>query len=294
MTKLIKVVVLALAGLSLSACVDQHPEQSKSRSNDRIVATSVAVVDIADKLNLDLVGVCDSNLYTLPKRYDGVKRVGLPMNPDMEIIASLKPDWILSPNSLQNDLEPKYKQLDAEYGFLNLTSVEGMYQSIDDLGKLFGREQEAKQLQEDYHQFYKTFKAKHKGKKKPKVLILMGLPGSYLIATNQSYVGNLLELAGGDNVYHSDDKEFLSANPEDILKKQPDIILRTAHAIPDKVKDMFDKEFAENDIWKHFDAVKAKKVYDLDNHLFGMSAKFNYKEALDALSQIFYDTKKDE
>ncbi|MGT2728630.1 heme ABC transporter substrate-binding protein IsdE [Streptococcus phocae subsp. salmonis] len=294
MTKLIKVVVLALAGLSLSACVDQHPEQSKSRSNDRIVATSVAVVDIADKLNLDLVGVCDSNLYTLPKRYDGVKRVGLPMNPDMEIIASLKPDWILSPNSLQNDLEPKYKQLDAEYGFLNLTSVEGMYQSIDDLGKLFGREKEAKQLQEDYHRFYKTFKAKHKGKKKPKVLILMGLPGSYLIATNQSYVGNLLELAGGDNVYHSDDKEFLSANPEDILKKQPDIILRTAHAIPDKVKDMFDKEFAENDIWKHFDAVKAKKVYDLDNHLFGMSAKFNYKEALDALSQIFYDTKKDE
>ncbi|KPJ22291.1 heme ABC transporter substrate-binding protein IsdE [Streptococcus phocae subsp. phocae] len=294
MTKLIKVVVLALAGLSLSACVDQHPEQSKSHSNDRIVATSVAVVDIADKLNLDLVGVCDSNLYTLPKRYDGVKRVGLPMNPDMEIIASLKPDWILSPNSLQNDLEPKYKQLDAEYGFLNLTSVEGMYQSIDDLGKLFGREKEAKQLQEDYHQFYKTFKAKHKGKKKPKVLILMGLPGSYLIATNQSYVGNLLDLAGGDNVYHSDDKEFLSANPEDILKKQPDIILRTAHAIPDKVKDMFDKEFAENDIWKHFDAVKAKKVYDLDNHLFGMSAKFNYKEALDALSQIFYDTKKDE
>lgn len=36
----------------------------------------------------------------------------------------------------------------------------------------------------------------------------MGLPGSYLIATNQSYVGNLLELAGGENVYQSSDKEF--------------------------------------------------------------------------------------
>jgi len=54
---------------------------------------------------------------------------------------------------------------------------------------------------------------------------------------------------------------------------------------------MFDKEFAENDIWKHFEAVKSQQVYDLDNTLFGMSAKFNYKEALNHLSQIFYGAK---
>lgn len=50
---------------------------------------------------------------------------------------------------------------------------------------------------------------------------------------------------------------------------------------------MFDKEFAENDIWKHFTAVKEGKVYDLDNTLFGMSAKLNYPEALDTLTQLF-------
>nr|WP_247593484.1 heme ABC transporter substrate-binding protein IsdE [Streptococcus pyogenes] len=287
MIKRCKGIGLALIAFFLVACVNQHPKTAKETEQQRIVATSVAVVDICDRLNLDLVGVCDSKLYTLPKRYDAVKRVGLPMNPDIELIASLKPTWILSPNSLQEDLEPKYKKLDTEYGFLNLRSVEGMYQSIDDLGNLFQRQQEAKELRQQYQDYYRAFQAKRKGKKKPKVLILMGLPGSYLVATNQSYVGNLLDLAGGENVYQSDEKEFLSANPEDMLAKEPDLILRTAHAIPDKVKVMFDKEFAENDIWKHFTAVKEGKVYDLDNTLFGMSAKLNYPEALDTLTQLF-------
>ncbi len=287
MIKRCKGIGLALMAFFLVACVNQHPKTAKETEQQRIVATSVAVVDICDRLNLDLVGVCDSKLYTLPKRYDAVKRVGLPMNPDIELLASLKPTWILSPNSLQEDLEPKYQKLDTEYGFLNLRSVEGMYQSIDDLGNLFQRQQEAKELRQQYQDYYRAFQAKRKGKKKPKVLILMGLPGSYLVATNQSYVGNLLDLAGGENVYQSDEKEFLSANPEDMLAKEPDLILRTAHAIPDKVKVMFDKEFAENDIWKHFTAVKEGKVYDLDNTLFGMSAKLNYPEALDTLTQLF-------
>ncbi|SQF13796.1 ferrichrome ABC transporter substrate-binding protein [Streptococcus pyogenes] len=287
MIKRCKGIGLALMAFFLVACVNQHPKTAKETEQQRIVATSVAVVDICDRLNLDLVGVCDSKLYTLPKRYDAVKRVGLPMNPDIELIASLKPTWILSPNSLQEDLEPKYQKLDTEYGFLNLRSVEGMYQSIDDLGNLFQRQQEAKELRQQYQDYYRAFQAKRKGKKKPKVLILMGLPGSYLVVTNQSYVGNLLDLAGGENVYQSDEKEFLSANPEDMLAKEPDLILRTAHAIPDKVKVMFDKEFAENDIWKHFTAVKEGKVYDLDNTLFGMSAKLNYPEALDTLTQLF-------
>lgn len=117
MIKRCKGIGLALMAFFLVACVNQHPKTAKETEQQRIVATSVAVVDICDRLNLDLVGVCDSKLYTLPKRYDAVKRVGLPMNPDIELIASLKPTWILSPNSLQEDLEPKYQKLDTEYGF---------------------------------------------------------------------------------------------------------------------------------------------------------------------------------
>lgn len=284
--------LLFLSLCNLSACINQNQKEEQNNKKERIVATSVAVAEICSQLDLDLVGINDSHLYQLPKRYEAVKRVGLPMNPDLEVIASLKPTWILSPNSLQNDLEPKYQKLKVEYGFLDLRSVEGMYQSIDDLGQLFNREKEAKALREDYQRFYKNFKRKNKHSKKPKVLVLMGLPGSYLVATDQSYIGNLVSLAGGDNCYHSGNKEFMTLNPEDMLQQKPDIILRTAHALPDKVKDMFAKEFNDNGIWKHFEAVQQDKVFDLDNKLFGMSAKLNYKEALEKLDNLLYEDEK--
>ncbi|EFV17165.1 iron complex transport system substrate-binding protein [Lachnospiraceae bacterium 5_1_63FAA] len=120
----------------------------------------------------------------------------------------------------------------------------------------------------------------------------MGLPGSYVIATENSYVGSLVKLAGGENVYQNTDQEFLTVNTEDMKKKEPDIIVRAAHALPDQVTKMFNEDFETNDIWKHFDAVKNKRVYDLTYEYFGMSANFKYKKALSELEKDFYQNTK--
>ena len=210
------------------------------------------------------------------------------MAPDMEIVSSLNPDWILSPASLQSDLQPKYEAIDTDWAFLNLRSVPGMYRSIQELGEIFGREEEAEAEVAEFTEFYKEYKDKNKDKEKPKVLVLMGLPGSYIIATENSYVGSLVELAGGENVYAGTDQEFLTVNTEDMKTKEPDVILRAAHALPDQVVSMFKDDFETNDIWKHFDAVKDGRVYDLTYELFGMSATFRYPEALDELQPMLY------
>ena len=254
----------------------------------RIIATSPATADICDKLELDLVGVCSSTVSTIPDRYKDVETVGTAMSPDMEIVASLKPDWILSPVSLKSDLQPKYEAIDTDWAFLNLRSVPGMYRSIQELGEIFDRQEQAQKLVDEFTEFYNEYKQKNEGKDHPKVMILMGLPGSYIIATPNSYVGSLVELAGGENVYSDTDQEFLTVNTEDMKTKEPDIILRAAHALPDQVVEMFNKDFAENDIWQHFDAVKNGRVYDLTYEYFGMSATVKYPQALEELQPILY------
>ena len=254
----------------------------------RIIATSPATADICDKLELDLVGVCSSTVSTIPDRYKDVVTVGTAMSPDMEIVASLKPDWILSPVSLKSDLQPKYEAIDTDWAFLNLRSVPGMYRSIQELGEIFDRQEQAQKLVDEFTEFYNEYKQKNEGKDHPKVMILMGLPGSYIIATPNSYVGSLVELAGGENVYSDTNQEFLTVNTEDMKTKEPDIILRAAHALPDQVVEMFNKDFAENDIWQHFDAVKNGRVYDLTYEYFGMSATFKYPQALEELQPILY------
>ena len=314
------VLSLAAASLLLTGCVNQHPEgtkattqtetvesmleitdpvekqavevaKAKMRSMEgtpKIIATSPATADICDKLDLDLVGVCSSSISTIPERYQDVTTVGTAMSPDMVIVASLKPDWILSPISLQSDLQPKYENIGTDWAFLNLRSVQGMYRSIQELGEIFDREEQADALVKEFQDFYEKYKKKNEGKDHPKVLILMGLPGSYIIATEKSYVGSLVAQAGGENVYTDSSQEFLTVNTEDMKTKEPDIILRAAHALPDQVVEMFNEDFKTNDIWKHFDAVKNGRVYDLTYENFGMSATFRYPKALEELQPILY------
>lgn len=279
--KLKKILSLVLAGvmaLCVTGCVNQHPEETTSTNESRevrLVATSPAVVQICNRLDLDLVGICQST-SDLPERYDGVTTVGMAMNPDLEIIKSLDPDYILSPATLQNDLQPKYASIGVSSLFLNLKSVEGMYASIEGLGEKFGREEEAAVMLEEFDSFMTEFAEKNAGKESPKVLVLMGLPGSYIIATDNSYVGSLVKLAGGTNVYgDGDGQEFLFANTEDMKTKEPDVILRAAHGLPDEARKMFAEEFSTNDIWQHFKAVQEGRVYDLDSNLFNMSANFS-------------------
>ena len=305
----------------LTGCVDQHPEgiqtavqptetlESMLKITDpvekeaveiakakvhsmgtepRIIATSPAVAEICDRLELDLVGVCTSSSSSIPERYEEITQVGAAMSPDMEIVSSLSPDWILSPSSLQSDLQPKYEAIDTDWAFLNLRSVQGMYRSIQELGEIFDREEQAETQIKEFKDFYETYQKEQEGKAHPRVLILMGLPGSYIIATENSYVGSLVALAGGENVYEGSTEEFLTVNTEDMKNKEPDIILRTAHALPDQVMEMFNEDFATNDIWKHFSAVKNNQVYDLTYEYFGMSANFSYPDALQELQEILY------
>lgn len=292
---------LTLSMFLLTGCVDQSggaatgSQTSNSESDSpKIIATSMAVVDICDKLGIDLIGIPASSLSEAPERYTGLPTIGTAMSPDMEIVTSMQPDWILSPVSLVSDLQPKYEAIGAEYAFLNLNSVAGMYKSIQQLGSIFGKEDAAQALVDEFVAYYEAFQSKQEGKEAPTVLILMGLPGSYVVATENSYVGSLVAMAGGKNVYAGEEGDFLNINTEDMLKKDPDIILRTAHALPDQVMEMFAEEFTTNDIWKHFRAVEEGKVYDLSYDKFGMSAKFNYTEALEELEPILYGENNEE
>lgn len=261
---------------------------SAMKTEPRIIATSPAVAEVCSRLGLDLVGICETSVTTLPEEYQDLPSVGTAMSPDMEVVSSLSPDWVLSPASLQSDLQPKYEAVGTDWAFLNLRSVPGLYRSMQELGEIFGKEEEAQKQTKEFTDFYEKYQKEHEDKDKPKVLILMGLPGSYIIATENSYVGSLVELAGGENVYAGTEQEFLNVNTEDMKTKEPDLILRTSHALPDQVKEMFQKDFETNDIWKHFQAVEEGRVYDLTYGLFGMSATFDYPQALEELQTLLY------
>jgi iron complex transport system substrate-binding protein len=210
------------------------------------------------------------------------------MSPDMEIVKSLNPTQVLSVTTLEYDLAQVFKNTGIEASFLDLTSVEKMNNAIQALGKQYNREKQAEAIMGKYTQKLADINQTIKGKKQPTVLILLGVPGSYLVATEHSYIGDLVRIAGGKNIVQGEKVEYLASNTEYLQQSNPDIILRAAHGMPEEVIIMFDQEFKKNDIWKHFNAVSNNRVYDLEEELFGTTGNLLVNEALDVLMKMLY------
>lgn len=305
---------------SLIGCVNQHPEETETRNSSessviseeagetlesgasqeepRIVATTPSIMKICDMLQLDLVGIPDTS-GEIPQRYAGVTTVGMAMSPDLEIIASLEPTDVLmtgggsagtTVSSMIPGQDEKLSGIDLPVTYLNVASVEGLYDTITELGEKYDRKELAEKYVKEYEEFMADYQKKLEGTESPKVLILMGLPGSYIEATPNSYVGALVEMAGGTNVVSDDSGEaFLTWNTEQLYELEPDVILLTAHGLPEQAMEMFAEEFTTNTIWKNFRAVQEGRIYQLDYTIFNMSATFDWSEGLEQLYQMFYE-----
>ena len=256
-------------------------------TSERIISTTVAITEIMDELELDLVGV-PTSYKDLPERYADATEVGNPMGPDLEIILSLQPDNVLTVTNLQADLEEKFSNANVPATYLDLDSVGAMFDEIMALGEKYDRKEQAQRLVDEFDDKMKEIEAQVEGKEAPSVLILMGIPGSYIVGTEHSYIGDLVKRAGGEIAISGHEEDYISANTEYLQQTDPDIILRAAHGAPEEVVKMFDREFAENDIWKHFRAVQEGRVYDLEETRFGTTANLAVIEAMDELVSILY------
>jgi len=258
-----------------------------AKSENRIIAGTVVIAEILDKLELDAIAVPTTE-KKLAERFKGLPTIGNAMEPDMEIVKSLNPTDVLSVSTLEYDLQDKFEQLKIPVHFLNFQSVDAMMAEIKTLGERYDRTVQADQLVSGLQKNIDAVQTVATNKEGPRVLILLGIPGSYLVATENSYAGDLVKRAGGINVMEGQEAEYLSSNTEYLHNSNPDIILRLSHGMPDEVVKMFDEEFKTNDIWKHFEAVKNDKVYDLEEELFGTTASLQVPQALGQLMEIFY------
>ncbi|HDB5885897.1 TPA: heme ABC transporter substrate-binding protein IsdE [Staphylococcus aureus] len=284
--------ILVISVVILTSCQSSSSQESTKSGEFRIVPTTVALTMTLDKLDLPIVGK-PTSYKTLPNRYKDVPEIGQPMEPNVEAVKKLKPTHVLSVSTIKDEMQPFYKQLNMKGYFYDFDSLKGMQKSITQLGDQFNRKAQAKELNDHLNSVKQKIENKAaKQKKHPKVLILMGVPGSYLVATDKSYIGDLVKIAGVENVIKVKDRQYISSNTENLLNINPDIILRLPHGMPEEVKKMFQKEFKQNDIWKHFKAVKNNHVYDLEEVPFGITANVDADKAMTQLYDLFYKDKK--
>ena len=259
---------------------------TNSNGEEVVVATSVAVTEILDKLGVEVSGVPTTS-YELPKSTKDATEVGSPMNPDLEIIKSLNPTCVVSVDTLGSDFEKQFTENNIPSMFVNLSTVDGLKETIVNLGEKFDKSEKAAEIIAELENKENELNLSKKENKED-VLILFGAPGSVMVSTDNSYVGNLVKIAGGNNIFESESSSFIQVNMEEIIKRNPDKILIMTHAVPEEAKKTVEEEFAKA-TWQQLDAIKNNKVYYLENGYFGMSANLKVIEALDKLGVILND-----
>lgn len=250
-----------------------------------VVATSVAVTEILDKLGVKVSGVPTTS-YELPESVKNATEVGSPMNPDMEIIKSLNPTDVICVDTLGSDFEKQFEENNINADFYNLSNVDGLKETIAALGEKFNKQDKANEILDEIKEV--EDKVNSNKKSDDKILVLFGAPGSVMVATDKSYIGNLVELAGGNNIFSNATSSFTQINLEEIIKLNPDKILVMTHAVPEAAKKSVEEELSK-DLWKNVNAVKNNDITYLENGYFGMSANLQIVEAVEKLGDILYE-----
>lgn len=285
--------VIGIAAMALMGCGSAEDKKEETTTTaqveqkDVVIGSSVAVVQILDALGVEMAGVPTSS-YELPESVKDAVRIGNPMEPDMEVIASLEPTVIVSVDTLSADLEEQFKTIGAESFFVNLSNYEGLKASVTELGQRFGAEEKADEIVSGFEAKEAEIAKLTEGKESPDVLIIFGASGSFMAASEDTYVGDLVKKVGGKNIISDAPAAFSPVDMEYLASQNPDYILFMAHANPEESLEAFKQEIETNAAWQSFDAVKNDKVIALETGYFGMSANLLAVDAMEKLADILY------
>lgn len=120
--------------------------------------------------------------------------------------------------------------------------MEDIYKEIEDIGKIFAIEDIAHKFIAEQKARIQTVQKKVRGKEPVKVLVYDSGGDGVFTAGGTNFETLLIELAGGKNIFDDiKDKQWATVSYEEILKREPDIILIHDYDVPSleqKMKDI--------------------------------------------------------
>ncbi|MEV7679091.1 iron-siderophore ABC transporter substrate-binding protein [Streptomyces sp. NPDC088341] len=269
-------------------------EVKVAHAPERVVVLDTDALDSAVTLGVTPVGATTAvdkapfSTYLPADRLKGIKPVGLIAEPNLEAIAALKPDLILS--SKVRD-EKNYASLSkiAPTVFTDTTGPtwrENFQLHADALG----RTNEAAAVVADYEAHVKRLTEALGGAakaKETKVGFVRFVEGADTrLYLNDTFVGSLLKDLQVGRPANQDTTGFsLDVSPEQIDKADADVIFHSTYGDPEKAKET---DTVGGPLWKNLDAVKKNMAFEVDDNLWMLGIGYTGAgQILDAMEKSF-------
>ena len=156
-------------------------------------------------------------------------RIGGLLNPNIEKIIELKPDLVITYGS-QDVLRERLQTVGVRMFPFVHGNVEQTLRFMLDLGQAVGASDRAQEVVQQIRATFTQVRASAPTVR-PKVLLIhnrgAGIMGSFYTVGARAFQHDLIEIAGGRNLFGDVDRETFQPTLEEIISRKPDIIIET-------------------------------------------------------------------
>tara|TARA_R110002111_G_scaffold34705_1_gene68658 strand:- start:1530 stop:2444 length:915 start_codon:yes stop_codon:yes gene_type:complete len=203
------------------------PKQTQAQ---RIVSLAPNITETLFALGAgeQLIAVTDYCDYPLAAL--ALPKIGRGLSPSLESILALKPDLVILSAS-QQKLIQQLEQLHISTQAVKSRTLQDIRQTIITIGQASGRQQESVALLTQFDSDIRMVQQKVSNQPRPHVMISMGHSlgnntfKQFYIAGQQDFYNDLINLAGGKNVYQKPFPKVPSISLEGLYYFNPDVII---------------------------------------------------------------------
>ena len=228
------VAILAAAGAPLPAA-QSRPREAAPRqlapptaTPARIVSLVPAVTEILFAIGAGSRVAGVSSFDTFPPEVDALPRVGALLDPDTERILALRPDLVIAYAS-QEDLRARFRTARIPVFVYRHGGIANVVETIRQLGEVTGHAADAGRLARELQSRIDTVRARVRGRPRPRTLLVIEREADTLRSIYASggygFLSEMLESAGGANVFASVARESVQPSLETLLQVAPDVII---------------------------------------------------------------------
>ncbi|WP_143872343.1 ABC transporter substrate-binding protein [Catenovulum sediminis] len=191
----------------------------------KLIALAPHIVEMLYSIDAGdmIIGTTEHSDY--PESAKDIPRIGNYAGLQIERILQLKPDYIIAwaTGNPPDDLE-RIKKLGIPVVYSKPSDLKSVAQELQMLGKITGKQQQAKKVIADYYAKLKVLQAKYQQRDKVDVFYQLWSTPLTTIA-NQAWPQKLLELCGVNNPFKNLKGDYPHISLEHVLLAKPQMII---------------------------------------------------------------------
>jgi iron complex transport system substrate-binding protein len=202
---------------------------AKSGKPERIISLTPSTTEILYGVGAFSRVVAVSDYCTYPPEAEKLPRVGGWNNPNMEQIASLRPDLVIFSDAQAQFVKDKVEAAGIRTLSVPSQTLEDAYKSIELVGQATGEEDAARKLLEQTRASVETVRLKTERLPRLRVLCVVDrVPGTLrdlYTAGEQSFIAQLIREAGGEPLSPPARANWGKMQKEAVVALDPDVVI---------------------------------------------------------------------